>query len=81
MLDWNPNLTQWTKAKKIGILIVVSVYSFLGNSALSGPAVYLVIYSLEFNIDVNTASHLISYPNLAYGFGELKEPGNGGVSY
>jgi predicted MFS family arabinose efflux permease len=49
----------------------VSVYSFLGNSALSGPAVYLVIYSLEFNIDVNTASHLISYPNLAYGFGSL----------
>lgn len=61
---------QWASAKKIGILIVVSLYSFLGNSALLGPSVYLVNFAMEFNIDVNKASGLVSYPNLAYGFGK-----------
>lgn len=62
---------QWTRSKKIGILLVCSFYSFLGNSALLGPAVYIGIYSMEFNITPNTASGLISYPNLAFGFGSL----------
>lgn len=49
---------------------MVSLYSFLGNSALLGPAVYLVSFAIEFGIDVNKASGLVSYPNLAYGFGK-----------
>jgi len=53
------------------ILVVCSAYSFLGNSALVGPAVYIGIYAEEFNITPSTASGLISYPNLAFGFGEL----------
>ena len=62
---------QWGKAKKIGILVCVSLYSFLGNSALLGPSVYLVNFAMEFNIGVNKASGLVSYPNLAFGFGSL----------
>lgn len=49
---------------------MVSLYSFLGNSALLGPSVYLVNFAMEFKIDVNKASGLVSYPNLAYGFGK-----------
>lgn len=52
------------------ILIVISLYSFLGNSALLGPSVYIGIYSEEFGVDPTTASGLVSYPNLAFGFGE-----------
>ncbi|OIW25368.1 MFS general substrate transporter [Coniochaeta ligniaria NRRL 30616] len=62
---------QWANSKKIGILIVVSAYSFLGNSALLGPAVYIVNFAMDFNVDVNKASGIVSYPNLAYGFGSL----------
>jgi len=51
------------------ILIIVSLYSFLGNSALVGPSVYLEIYSEEFGISVTEASGLVSYPNLVFGFG------------
>lgn len=51
------------------ILIIVSLYSFLGNSALVGPSVYLEIYSKEFGISVTEASGLVSYPNLVFGFG------------
>ncbi|KAJ5111210.1 MFS transporter [Penicillium argentinense] len=53
------------------ILIIVSVYSFLGNSSLTGPSVYISIYSEEFGISQAEASGLISYPNLAFGFGSL----------
>ncbi len=52
------------------ILIICSLYLFLGNSALLGPAVYIGIYSEEFKIPPGTASNLVSYPNLAYGFGK-----------
>ncbi|KAJ9136991.1 MFS general substrate transporter [Coniochaeta hoffmannii] len=62
---------QWSKPKKTMILVVVSLYSFLGNSALLGPAVYLVNFAMEFGVDVNKASGIVSYPNLAYGFGSL----------
>jgi hypothetical protein len=51
------------------ILIIVSLYSFLGNSALVGPSVYLEIYAEEFGISVTEASGLVSYPNLVFGFG------------
>ncbi|KAL2062478.1 hypothetical protein VTL71DRAFT_6744 [Oculimacula yallundae] len=62
---------QWPTYKKNMILIVCSLYSFLGNSALVGPSVYIGIYSQEFNITPGVASGLISYPNLAFGFGSL----------
>ncbi len=51
------------------ILAICSIYSFLGNSALLGPSVYIGIYSEEFKITPAKASGLISYPNLAFGFG------------
>jgi MFS family permease len=62
---------QWSPFKKNMILIICSLYSFLGNSALLGPAVYIGIYSEEFHITPTEASGLVSYSNLAYGFGSL----------
>jgi len=62
---------QWSNKKKTTILILVSLYSFLGNSALLGPSVYIGIFSEEFNITPTIASNLVSYPNLIYGFGSL----------
>ena len=52
------------------ILVICACYSFLGNCALLGPSVYLEIYSELFGISITKASGLISYSNLAYGFGE-----------
>lgn len=51
------------------ILIICAAYSFLGNSSLLGPSVYIGIYSESFGISPAVASGLISYPNLSYGFG------------
>lgn len=51
------------------ILVICSAYSFLGNSALLGPSVYIGLYSEEFGVTPTDASGLISYPNLAFGFG------------
>ncbi|KAJ4418345.1 hypothetical protein N0V82_005626 [Gnomoniopsis sp. IMI 355080] len=62
---------QWSNFKKTMILTVCALYSFLGNSALLGPSVYISIYAEEFGISANTASGLISYANLAFGFGSL----------
>lgn len=62
---------QWPKKKKIAILVVCSLYSFLGNSALLGISVYLGIYAEEFGVSMNDAAGLINYPNLAFGFGRL----------
>ncbi|KAJ0426291.1 major facilitator superfamily domain-containing protein [Aspergillus carlsbadensis] len=64
-------LYPWPAWKKNAILIIVSVYSFLGNCALVGPSVYISIYSEEFGISPADASGLISYPNLAFGFDGL----------
>ncbi|CBF83516.1 uncharacterized protein ANIA_03041 [Aspergillus nidulans FGSC A4] len=61
----------WPKWKKTSILVIVSIYSFLGNCSLVGPSVYIDIYSEEFGIPHAEASGLISYPNLAFGFGSL----------
>lgn len=52
------------------ILVTCALYSFLGNTALLGPSVYIGIFSQEFGISPNTASGLISYANLVFGFGE-----------
>lgn len=60
---------QWSLARKTLILTVCSLYSFLSNSALLGPSVYIGIYAVEFDITPTTASNLISYANLAFGFG------------
>ncbi|KAF9892977.1 hypothetical protein FE257_000569 [Aspergillus nanangensis] len=62
---------QWPTWKKNIILVIVSVFSFLGNSSLVGPSVYIAIYSEEFGVSHAAASGLISYPNLAFGFGSL----------
>ncbi|KAL4926882.1 major facilitator superfamily domain-containing protein [Aspergillus undulatus] len=51
--------------------LIVSIYSFLGNCSLVGPSVYISIYSEEFGVSHADASGLISYPNLAFGFGSL----------
>ncbi|KAL3418245.1 hypothetical protein PVAG01_09961 [Phlyctema vagabunda] len=61
----------WPNYKKTMILIIVSLYSFLGNSALLGPSVYIGIYAADFKISPTKASGLISYPNLAFGFGTV----------
>jgi hypothetical protein len=52
-------------------LTICAFYSFLGNASLLGPAVYIGVWAEEFGIDPGTASGLISYSNLAYGFGSL----------
>ncbi|KAL2179627.1 major facilitator superfamily domain-containing protein [Thermothelomyces heterothallicus CBS 202.75] len=62
---------QWSKTRKNLILVVCSLYSFLSNSALLGPSVYIGIYADEFGISPNKASNLVSYANLAFGFGSL----------
>ncbi|KAK4939652.1 hypothetical protein LTR10_020152 [Elasticomyces elasticus] len=62
---------QWGNFKKTMILCICAAYSFLGNSSLLGPSVYIGIYAESFGISPTKASGLISYPNLAYGFGSL----------
>ena len=61
------------------ILVVCSLYSFLGNSSLLGPSVYISIYSESFAISETDASGLVSYANLAFGFGASK-PGTPSLS-
>jgi hypothetical protein len=68
---------QWSNTRKSLILVVCSLYSFLSNSALLGPSVYIGIYAEEFGIDANTASNLVSYANLAFGFGGSTEGESG----
>lgn len=62
---------QWPRWKKLTILAICSLYSFLSNTALLGPSVYIEIYSKAFGISPTTASGLISYPNILYGVGTL----------
>ncbi|OTA53339.1 putative MFS transporter [Hypoxylon sp. EC38] len=62
---------QWSDFKKTMILIVCSFYSFLANGALIGPSPYIDIWAEEFGITSTKASELVSYPNLAFGFGSL----------
>ncbi|OTA97589.1 hypothetical protein M434DRAFT_65421 [Hypoxylon sp. CO27-5] len=62
---------QWSRPKKITILVIMCFYSFLGNAALLGPGPYLTLWSQTFGISPGEASTLISYPNLAYGFSSL----------
>ncbi|KAL2023287.1 hypothetical protein VTK56DRAFT_3025 [Thermocarpiscus australiensis] len=62
---------QWSNLRKNLILVVCSLYSFLSNSSTLGPSVYIGIYAEEFGITPNDASNLVSYANLAFGFGSL----------
>lgn len=62
---------QWPRWKKNTILIICSLYSFLGNSALLGPSVYIGLFAEDFGISPTVASGLISYPNIVYGCGTL----------
>ncbi|KAK4465026.1 major facilitator superfamily domain-containing protein [Cladorrhinum samala] len=62
---------QWSSTRKTLILVVCSIYSFLSNSALLGPSVYIGIYAQEFGVSITEASNLINYANLAFGFGSL----------
>ena len=41
------------------------------NLKAESPSVYIIVWADEFGIDPGTASGLISYSNLAYGFGSL----------
>lgn len=62
---------RWPEWKKTTILVICSIYSFLGNAALTGPSVYIGIYAKEFGVSSTDASGLISYCNLAFGFGKV----------
>lgn len=59
---------QWEAWKKTTILVVVSLYSFVSNTALLGPSTYIGIYAQEFGITPTKASGLISYPNVSFSF-------------
>lgn len=59
---------QWEAWKKTTILVVVSLYSFVSNTALLGPSTYIGIYAQEFGITPTKASGLISYPNVSISF-------------
>lgn len=61
---------QWPEWKRSTILLICAFYSFIGNAALIGPSVYIGIYAEEFQISPTVASGLVSYCNLAYGFGK-----------
>ncbi|KAI1120501.1 putative MFS transporter [Nemania abortiva] len=58
---------QWSRFKKTMILVIVCIYSFLGNSALLGVGPYVTLWSEIFDVSQQDASSLISYPNLVYG--------------
>ncbi|KAK3319861.1 major facilitator superfamily domain-containing protein [Cercophora scortea] len=62
---------QWSNTRKTLILIVCSLYSFLANSSLLGPSVYIGIFIAEFEVTPTAASDIVSYANLAFGFGSL----------
>ncbi|KAL1894398.1 hypothetical protein Sste5346_005900 [Sporothrix stenoceras] len=69
-LDPNDPL-QWPTSKKTAILVIVSIYSFIGNSSLSGISVYISLFSELFTVSPTEASNLINYPNLCFGFSSL----------
>lgn len=53
------------------ILAICSLYSFLSNTALLGPAVYITIFAEDLQVSPVVSSQLISYPTLVYGIGTL----------
>lgn len=67
----HPPCAQWSKRKKLTILFLVSIYSFLSNGALFGPSVYVNYLAELFQKTPNETSRLVTYPNLLFGFGEI----------
>lgn len=62
---------QWPRWKKNTLLFIVSIFSFLANGALFGPSVYTNYLAEQFQKTTNEISHLVTYPNLLFGFGEM----------
>lgn len=62
---------QWPRWKKNTLLFIVSIFSFLANGALFGPSVYTNYLAEQFQKTANEISHLVTYPNLLFGFGEM----------
>ena len=59
----------WSKLKKWSILVTCCCYSFISVFVLEGPSPYIELFSDVFEIEASTAANLISYANLAAGFG------------
>lgn len=55
------------------ILIICSFYSFIANASIIGPSPYIDLWAEEFGISPAQSSELISYPNLAFGFGKYND--------
>lgn len=47
----------------------MSLYSFFANGALFGPSVYVNYMATIFETTPNVTSRLVTYPNLAFGYG------------
>lgn len=47
----------------------MSLYSFFANGALFGPSVYVNYTAAIFETTPNVTSRLVTYPNLAFGYG------------
>lgn len=50
------------------VLVVCCYFSFLANAALTGISPYTLEYARLFSIPPATASRLMTYPSLAFGF-------------
>lgn len=61
-------LPQW---RKHAILIVVVLYSLIGNSTGLAPSVYILPWAAAFNVSPNVSSKIVSYGILAYGVSNI----------
>ena len=61
-------LPQW---RKNAILIVVVLYSLVGNSTCLAPSVYILPFATYFDVSPNDSSKIVSYGILAYGVANI----------
>ncbi|KAI1066926.1 hypothetical protein LB507_011387, partial [Fusarium sp. FIESC RH6] len=61
----------WTRGKNNTIPLLVAVYSFLANSALIGPSVYVNLPPQQVDKTTSEASQLVNNPNFLFGFGSV----------